>query len=379
MSVVQGLFSALCFLGETHEGLLSRAAAAGASAGERGALSVAYTRFFREGVLPFPEGAAGGDGAAGMDGGFASPVQVLRSGSDEGEVVKFLLPVPGRSAGERLETESVIIPMRRRHETTRTLCVSSQVGCAMGCVFCETAQMGLLRSLTAAEIVAQWFAATHRLGAAIRNIVFMGMGEPLDNLDAVLQAVRVLTDHRGPAVAMRSITVSTVGRLDGLARLREHVMRPGWRGLNLAVSVNAPNDEVRSRIMPINRAMPLGELIPVLESWPRRKSGAICVEYVLIPGVNDGESHAAELCGLLRGVRCCVNVIPYNPRRGSPWPAPSEEGVWGFIRALESRGQFCKRRRTKGRESMAACGQLGNENIRRRAFVGVRVEGSAGG
>lgn len=307
-----------------------------------------------------------------------APTRVLTTPSDEGDVHKFLLPVPSGTAPERLqeaplETESVVIPMRRRFETTRTLCVSSQIGCAMGCTFCETAQMGLIRSLRPREIVAQWFAARHTLGHEIKNIVFMGMGEPLDNLAHVLEAIEILTDRRGAALAMSRITVSTVGRLDGLALLGERIRLPGWRGLNLAVSVNAPNDEIRSRIMPVNRSMPLRELVRVLESWPMRKNGAICAEYVLIPGVNDGTEHAAELCALLKRIRCCVNVIPYNPKRDSEWPAPSEESVDAFLRALESHGQFCRRRRTKGRESMAACGQLGNERIRRRRLVDVTL------
>ncbi len=297
--------------------------------------------------------------------------RTLVTDSPEGDVTKFLLAVPGPSAGPDLETESVVIPMKRRHETTLTLCVSSQVGCAMGCTFCETAQMGLIRSLTAAEIVSQWFAARHALGHAIKNIVFMGMGEPLDNLDAVLRAIEVLTDHYGPAIPMSGITVSTVGRIDGLLKLREAVQRPGWKQLNLAVSVNAPNDEIRSALMPVNRSMPLGALLPILETWPRRKSGAICIEYVLIPGVNDAPEHAAELCERVKNIRCCVNVIPYNPRRGSPWQAPTEESVSAFLAELESRGQFCKRRRTKGRDTMAACGQLGNEQFRQRRFVEV--------
>jgi len=305
------------------------------------------------------------------------PVRTVTTESPEGAVHKFLLGVPaelrsgpgGARVGATLETESVVIPMRRRHETTHTLCVSSQVGCAMGCGFCETAQMGLVRSLTAAEIVAQWWAATHHPGQEIRNIVFMGMGEPLDNLEQVIRAISILTDHHGASVPMRRITVSTVGRLDGLERLREQVQQPGWKPLNLAVSINAPNDAIRSAIMPINRAMPLGELVRVLRQWPMRKSGAICAEYVLIPGVNDAMEHADELVGLLRGLRCCVNVIPYNPRRQSPWPAPTEEQVAAFLARLEAGGQFCKRRRTKGRESMAACGQLGNEQVRNRRFV----------
>ena len=320
-----------------------------------------------------------GDESALIGAGLASSLPVIRrtltTESPEGEVVKFLLGVPraatGRAMPDELETESVIIPMQRRHERTFTLCVSSQVGCAMGCTFCETAQMGLIRSLSAREIVAQWLAAAWVIRADIKNIVFMGMGEPLDNVDGVVQAIEVLTDHRGPSIAMSRITVSTVGRLDGLARLRECVQRPGWKQLNLAVSINAPNDEIRSRIMPVNRSMPLDALLRSLRDWPLRKNGAICAEYVLIPGVNNAPEHAAELCARLKGLRCCVNVIPYNPRRDSPWPAPSEEAVSAFLANLESHGQFCKRRRTKGRDTMAACGQLGNEQIRRRQFVPV--------
>lgn len=323
---------------------------------------------------------AGEDGARGA--WTARVRRVVSSPSPEGEVHKFLLGVPGTRAGgsaiEGLETESVVIPMATHRGVSRTLCVSSQVGCAMGCSFCETAQMGLLRSLTVEEIVGQWFVARRVLGHDVRNIVFMGMGEPLDNVENVLGAIEVLTDHRGAAVAMRRVSVSTVGRLDGLARLRERVVLPGWRQLNLAVSINAPNDAIRSTIMPINRAMPLGELVRVLEEWPLRRSGAICAEYVLIPGVNDADAHADELAALLRNVRCCVNVIPYNPRRDSPWPAPAEEDVGRFLARLEMRGQFCKRRRTKGRDTMAACGQLGNERIRGRRVVEVGISPGAG-
>jgi len=354
-------------LGLTHDGYVRICAARGIGAGRAGDV---YTSMFRAGECP-----------PGLAPAIAHNVQ--SSDSPEGAVRKFLLRMPGfdprqaissRIPGD-IETESVIIPMRGRHRTTHTLCVSSQVGCAMGCGFCETAQMGLIRSLSPGEIVHQWYAATHHLGAEIKNIVFMGMGEPLDNAEAVLDAVACLTDPRGPAIAMRHITISTVGRLDGLRLLRERVSQPGWKRLNLAVSINAPNDTIRSSIMPINRAMPLRELVELLESWPLRASGAICCEYVLIPGVNDAMEHADELTDLLRKVRCCVNVIPYNPRRNSPWPAPEESSVDAFLRRLESQGQFCKRRRTKGRDTMAACGQLGNEQIRGRKLVAVGLPG----
>lgn len=349
-------------LGLTH-GRFAELCAEQAGAGRDAALG-RYARFFREGPAEFPELVA-------------PPTRILTSDSPEGPVTKFLLQVPGvRPDAPALETESVLIPMQRRHERTYTLCVSSQVGCAMGCEFCETAQMGLLRSLTPAEIVAQWYAARWLLRQPVRNIVFMGMGEPLDNIENVLEAIACLTDHYGPSIGASRITISTVGRIAPLERLRGVVSQPGYRKLNLAVSVNAPNDEIRSRIMPINRSAPLGALIPILESWPMRKSGAICCEYVLIPGVNDAMEHADELSERLRNVRCCVNVIPYNPRRDSPWPAPDEDSVERFLRRLEANGQFCKRRRTKGRETMAACGQLGNQHIRRRRFVEPTITGT---
>lgn len=360
-------------LGLTSAGFAARAGELGYSEQHASEL---YRRFFREGFWPGSGGASA----------FMPAVRRVdeQVQDDVGAVRKFLLPVAGVSgaehrgfdAGMALETESVVIPMRNRRGLTHTLCVSSQVGCAMGCAFCETAQMGLIRSLRVGEIVAQWHAARHQLGVRIDNIVFMGMGEPLDNLDAVLGAIDVLTDHLGPSVPMKRITVSTVGRLDGLARLAERVKRPGWRKLNLAVSVNAPNDRVRSELMPINRAMPLGELVKALEAWPSRASDLMCVEYVLIPGVNDSDSDADELSGLLSRVRCCVNVIPYNPRRDSPWRAPEESGVERFLRRLESNGTFCKRRKTKGRDAMAACGQLGNAAIRGRRLTGLTIAGA---
>lgn len=305
-------------------------------------------------------------------------VRTHESESAEGTVLKFVLPVAGRESrpGEVLETESVVIPMiGKKRVLTHTLCISSQVGCAMGCTFCQTAQMGLLRNLTAREIVQQWFVARHVLGTStIRNVVFMGMGEPMDNLDQVLRAIAVLTDHNGVGLPMSKVTISTVGRVDGIRRLAEQVRRPGWHRLNLAVSLNAPDDEVRGRIMPINRRYPMAELRRALEDWPLYAAAKICFEYVLIPGVNDREEHARGLGDFVLGraeyagrppLHGLVNLIPYNPRDGSPWEAPGEEQVDRFLAWLLDAGTYAKRRRTKGRDTMAACGQLGNPAMRR--------------
>lgn len=334
----------------------------------------------------------------------------LREESPEGEVVKFLLrldrpadalsdqqaraaalsgQVPvgtglGRDVSHRfehLDAESVLIPMiGSSGQRTYTLCVSSQVGCAMGCTFCETAQMGLIRSLSPAEIVQQWWAATHALGHRPKNVVFMGMGEPLDNIDHVIQAIAVLIDHNGAHMPVSKITVSTVGRLDGLARLAERLHTPGWHRLNLAVSLNAPNDEVRTQIMPVNRAMPLDALKRTLMAWPVYGGGKLCLEYVLIPSVNNLPGHAADVARFVADInatsrnsspRCVINLIPYNPRRNSPWDAPTDAQVDAFMAELSDKGVFVKRRRTKGRDLMGACGQLGSEHIRKRRFVNV--------
>jgi 23S rRNA (adenine2503-C2)-methyltransferase len=316
----------------------------------------------------------------------------LSEDSPEGEVIKFLQRVPAAAGdsktapgiqGKELEIESVLIPMiGSSGASTYTLCVSSQVGCAMGCTFCETAQMGLIRSLTPSEIVGQWYAAKHIVGIAPKNIVFMGMGEPMDNYDNVVQAVAVLKDHNGAGVPISNITISTVGRVDGIRRLAEQIKNDGWHRLNLALSLNAPNDEVRSEIMPINRKWRLAELQEALLAWPKFAGNKLCIEYVLIPGVNDRPDHVRQIAEFMepfrvtdaqgrptRKPRALINLIPYNPRRNSPWPAPREEEVDTFLNALIAAGVFAKRRRTKGRTMMGACGQLGAAHIRQRRLV----------
>jgi len=311
----------------------------------------------------------------------------------EGITVKFVqrLPNPDHKLVDRGidfdDIESVIIPMiGRSGRKTHTLCVSSQVGCALGCDFCETAQMGLIRSLSASEIVAQWWAARFIENIEIDNIVFMGMGEPMDNLDEVLKAIECLTDRTGASIPMANITISTVGRVDGLKRIKEQVQKPGWKRLGLALSLNASNDEVRSKLMPINKRWNMQELQDILMELRTVRGGRkIMIEYVLIPGVNSKLEHADELAGWMKpflkdptrdkakGHGGLLNVIPYNPRRDSPWPAPTEDQVDAFVERLVSHGVFVNRRRTKGRDTMAACGQLGTAEIRKRKFVPMKL------
>ena len=312
---------------------------------------------------------------------------------NEGITIKFVqrLPNPQHRLADRGidfdDIESVIIPMiGRSGRKTHTLCVSSQVGCALGCNFCETAQMGLIRSLSASEIVEQWWAAKFIEGVHIDNIVFMGMGEPMDNLDEVVKAIECLTDHNGPNIPMSAITVSTVGRVDGLERIKQLVQERGWKRLGLALSLNASNDQARSELMPINKKWNMQALQDILLELREVRGGRkIMIEYVLIPGVNDSHENAHELAQWMqpfakdptrkkgKGHGGLVNIIPYNPRRDSPWPAPTQEHVDHFVTLLMKLGLFVNARRTKGRDSMAACGQLGTAEIRKRKLVPLQV------
>jgi 23S rRNA (adenine2503-C2)-methyltransferase len=281
--------------------------------------------------------------------------EVLRVVSEEAETGTTAKAVLKLSDG--LECECVLLPMGRGRST---LCVSSQVGCKMGCRFCETARMGLLRSMSASEIVSQLLTARHVLGWEFRNVVFMGMGEALDNpqLPATL---RVLTDGSGLGMSQERITVCTVGRLDGIATLQAM----GMKRLNLSISLNAANDALRSELMPINRVVPLSELSLALQRYRPRANFVLGVNYCLMPGKNDSAEHAREVAEFLEPIgRVMVNIIPYNPGSVPITRAPSEDEIDAFIGLLRDHGLPVRRRITKGRSVMAACGQLGNVELR---------------
>lgn len=271
----------------------------------------------------------------------------------EGDLVKFLLQFH-----DGLESESVMIPM----QFGTTLCISSQVGCRMGCAFCETGKMGLLRHLTAAEIISQVFCAKHVFGRSVRNIVFMGMGEPLDNFEAVMQAVKVLTCSSGMGFGPSRITISTSGVVDQIYRLMKEVDP----AINLAVSVNAPNDEVRNRIMPVNRKWNMGDLKKVMIEYCKHPRREILAEYVLIEGVNDSLSQADELAEYLKGLKVKVNLIPYNPQSKDRFSPPAPEVREAFLARMRENGYQTLLRGTKGQKIMAACGQLGNKEQRKK-------------
>jgi 23S rRNA (adenine2503-C2)-methyltransferase len=278
--------------------------------------------------------------------------RVVSEETETGTTAKAVLRL-----SDGLESECVLLPMGRGRST---LCVSSQVGCKMGCKFCETARMGILRSLTCSEIVGQLLAARHRLGWDFRNVVFMGMGEALDNPN-ILDALSVLTDGCGLSMSQERITVCTVGNVPGIRRLQAL----GMKRLNLSISLNAANDKLRSELMPINRVTPLSELQNALLSYRPRNNFVLGVNYCLMPGINDAAEHVREVAEFCRPIgRVMVNIIPYNPGNVPIARAPSDEETDAFIHALRDEGLPVRKRITKGRSVMAACGQLGNVELR---------------
>jgi 23S rRNA (adenine2503-C2)-methyltransferase len=245
--------------------------------------------------------------------------------------------------------ESVIIPRDERI----TLCISSQVGCALDCQFCATARLGLQRNLEPAEIVGQVLRARDAAAPSIlTNYVFMGMGEPLANYDRLIRALTILTARWGLGISPRRITVSTVGLVPQMVRLIEDT------SVHIAVSLTAARDELRDRLMPINVRYPLAELIGACKrlDLPRRKR--ITFEYVMLDGVNDTMRDAEELIRLLHGVRAKVNLIPFNPFPGAGFGRSPDERIEAFRERLLAAGIHATVRTSRGRDIQAACGQL---------------------
>jgi 23S rRNA (adenine2503-C2)-methyltransferase len=311
--------------------------------------SALYRAFYREANLNLPELDAFDASPAlrrEVEGDLSIRVPSVVDTIEQGGVTKLVFRL---NDGARVE--AVVIPMANH----ATVCVSCQVGCRMGCCFCETARIGWRRDLTVDEIVAQVYTVKVRMGIDVRNVVFMGMGEPLDNFDTVMQAVRVLEDQRGLDIAKRRMTLSTAGLLPGIRRLA--ALR--WPQLKLAVSLNAPNDQLRSKLMPVNKRYPMSVLKEVLADYPLGRGNALMMEYVLIKGVNDRPEHAVLLADYLRGLTAKLNLIPYNPRRRSSLEAPTDRDVETFRRRLIDQRLFVRLRRSKGSRIRASCGQLG--------------------
>lgn len=237
----------------------------------------------------------------------------------------------------------------------RTICISTQVGCGMGCVFCASGLEGLARNLTTGEIVEQMLRLQQLLepGERLSHIVVMGMGEPLANLDALLPALDEATREDGLGISARRITISTVGLTKAMRRLADTNSR-----YRLAVSLHAPNDELRRRIVPVADKIPIADVLAEADRYFERSGRQLTFEYVLLGDLNDSPSHAAELAQILAGRTAMLNVIPYNPVAGLPYRTPSPAAQRAFRQTLESRGVNVRFRHRKGDAIDAACGQL---------------------
>jgi 23S rRNA (adenine2503-C2)-methyltransferase len=251
--------------------------------------------------------------------------------------------------GQRIE--SVFIP----DTPAMTFCVSTQVGCAMSCGFCLTGKMGLVRHLTAGEIVGQVRVLAQATGLLEKafNIVLMGMGEPLHNYDNTMKALRMLHGEHGLAVSPRRVTLSTVGIVPGLERLAQEPLMP-----NLAISLHATTDEQRTALVPPNRKYPLAAILEACRRFPIKKRNRITFEYVLLDGVNDTPEDAHRLVTLLAGIKSKVNLIPLNPAPGIPFARPTDARVDRFAQILAERHLTVSVRKSRGRDIRAACGQL---------------------
>lgn len=258
----------------------------------------------------------------------------------------------GFALEDELMIEAVLIPEENRN----TLCVSSQVGCAMGCRFCLTGTMGFKRNLHPAEIVNQVMAAMADMDddqGRLTNLVFMGMGEPLANFDNLISALDILMDQRGLDFSSRKITVSTCGLVPRLKELGEKVE------VNLAVSLHSANDATRSQLMPVNDTYPLDELLNACRhDFPMAKRRRIMFEYTLFAGINDSLADARELARKLHGIRCKINLLSYNPCPTLPFHSPPRKQIEAFQKVLQNAGYSAFIRTSRGADISAACGQL---------------------
>lgn len=268
----------------------------------------------------------------------------------EDRTVKFLFSFQD---GKKVET--VLIPFNKKY----TVCLSSQVGCAMNCSFCYTGTQGLTRSLKTEEIIGQflavqtWLSLNRPHDNRILNVVFMGQGEPLHNFDSVKTAVEILISQHGLSLADHKITISTSGYLPGLLRWKDEMP-----SVNIALSLHSPFDEKRSQLIPINRKYPLKKIIPLIEQFPQGKKRFVTYEYLLIHDFNDSDADALQTAQLLAGTKAFMNLIPFNPFPGAKWKRPSDERLNKFFEIIESYKIPVTIRTTKGDKILAACGQL---------------------
>jgi len=286
-------------------------------------------------------------GSLGSQLSLSTPRIVARDRSSDG-TEKFALELGGEPVRR---IESVFIP----DTPAMTFCISTQVGCAIGCAFCLTGKMGLVRNLTAGEIVGQVRVLAHALSLLDTrfNIVLMGMGEPLHNYDETMKALRILAEPSGLAISPRRVTLSTVGLVPGLDRLATEPFMP-----NLAISLHATTEEQRSRLVPLNRKYRIEDVIAACKRFPVKRRDRITFEYVLLEGVNDAPEDARRLVRVLSGIRAKVNLIPLNEAAGIPFARPSDQRVDAFAQVLADHHVTVSVRKSRGRDIRAACGQL---------------------
>ncbi len=294
---------------------------------------------------------------------------------------KWLLRLAPDAWGARHEVETVYIPEPNRG----TLCVSSQVGCTLTCSFCHTGTQTLVRNLTAEEIVQQLMVARDRLGEwpaelaenpeapasgrFITNMVLMGMGEPLYNFDNVKAAMEIVSDNEGLSLSKRRITLSTSGVVPMIERCGEEI------GVMLAISLHATRDEIRNQLVPLNKKYPIKQLLDACRAYPGLSNARrITFEYVMLKGVNDSPKHAKELVQLLKGIPAKVNLIPYNPWPGSPHECSDWDAIEAFAEIINRAGYSSPVRTPRGRDIMAACGQLKSASERLRAKARKQLE-----
>lgn len=272
---------------------------------------------------------------------------------DDDTTRKFLFRL-----NDRRYVETVFIPankgLKGKQSSRKTICVSSQVGCAYGCKFCASGLAGLTRNLTAAEIVGQLLAVEKETGESINNIVFMGMGEPLANIKNLIKALEIITSHWGMNIGARHITVSTSGLAPAIRTLAEEFPVP----IRLAISLHGATDEVRDLIMPVNKKWPIKDLFDSLHFWRQHKKQKLSLEYILIKGINDSLEQASILAKRAKGINAKVNIIPYNTVEGLEWERPSEEQCYAFRDIIADAGINTTLRIEKGTDINAACGQL---------------------
>jgi 23S rRNA (adenine2503-C2)-methyltransferase len=276
--------------------------------------------------------------------------EIVEAHESSDKTVKFLFELKD---GNKIET--VLIPFNNRY----SICLSSQVGCAMKCSFCFTGTQGYKRNLTTDEIVGQylevyrWLEASRPDDGKILNIVFMGQGEPLHNFDNVKRACEIFISQAGSSVATQKITISTSGYLPGLKRWINEMP-----GVNLALSLHSPIKEKRDELIPINKNYPLHEVLDYIDQIPLRKKQFIIFEYLLIEDFNDSDEDAHATAKLIQGKEAHINLIPFNPFPGSKYKRPEDDRILGFQKILDSHKIPCMIRSTKGDDVLAACGQL---------------------